>query len=147
MTKILIISILIIVIVVVKLIVPFLKDVKSSKKDFQGKPMKEVFSALIENFNNGVFGGNVRIIENNLLNITLIHNVSSQHKVVLQYVKGALVINWYWKYFHQELNHKIIINDVLNVSEDKMLEIETKLGTDMAAKMEKHAANINKNMS
>ena len=115
----------------------------SSKKDFQGKPMKEVFSTLIEHFNSGVFGGNVQIIENNQLNISLIHKVSSQHRVVLQYIKGGLVISWSWKYLHQELNHEIIIKDVLNVSDDKMLEITAKLGNDMAAKMQKHADTIN----
>ena len=141
--KILITIIIVLAIVVIRTIIIFFKDMSSSKKDFQGKPMKEVFSTLIEHFNIGVFGGNVQIIENNLLNISLIHKVSSQHRVVMQYIKGALVITWSWKYLHQELNHKIRILDVLDVSEDKMLEITTELGKDMSTKMQKHVDTIN----
>ena len=143
MKTLIIIVVIVLAIVVIRTIIIFFKDMSSSKKDFQGKPMKEVFSILIEYFNSGVFDGNVQIIENNLLNISLIHKVSSQHRVVMQYIKGALVITWSWKYLHQELNHKIRILDVLDVSEDKMLEITTELGKDMSTKMQKHVDTIN----
>tara|TARA_R100001377_G_C3176273_1_gene104889 strand:+ start:126 stop:557 length:432 start_codon:yes stop_codon:yes gene_type:complete len=136
-----IISIIIVVIGII--IVAFLKDINSSKNDFKGKPMKEVFSTLIEYFNHGVFGGNVKIIERNMLNIILIHNVSSQHKVVMEYMKGELDIKWSWKYLHQELNHSITIHDVLNLSEDKMREIAKELDKEMAVKMKEHSDIIN----
>ena len=139
-----IISIIVVVVIVIGIIiVAFLKDINSSKNDFQGKPMKEVFSTLIEYFNRGVFGGNVKIIESSPWNIKLIHNVSSQHRVVMEYMTGNLVINWSWKYLHQELNHSITIHNVLNVSEDKMREIATELAKDMAVKMKKHSDIIN----
>lgn len=136
-----IISIIIVVIGII--IVAFLKDLNSSKNDFKGKPMKEVFSTLIEYFNHRVFGDNVKIIERNMLNIILIHNVSSQHKVVMEYMKGELDIKWSWKYLHQELNHSITIHDVLNLSEDKMREIAKELDKEMAVKMKEHSDIIN----
>lgn len=138
------ISIIIIVIGVIGvIIVKFLKDLNSSKNDFKGKPMKEVFSTLIEYFNHGVFGGNVKIIERNMLNIILIHNISSQHRLVMDYMKGDLDIKWSWKYLRQELNHTITIHDVLSLSEDKMLEIAKKLDKEMAVKMKEHSDIIN----
>jgi hypothetical protein len=143
-TSIVVVVVAVIVVIVVIILFTFLKDLNSSKKDFKGKPMKEVFSNLIEYFNRGVFGGNVKIIENNQLYITLIHNVSSQHRVVMQYMNGDLVIDWSWKYLHQELNHSKTIQDVLNVNEDKMREIAKELAKVMAGKMEKHAEIINK---